>query len=225
MRVQLNRQNGNRDLPLMYILGTLHFMRCCTCLYPIHWTWQFHNCTIHGSRNNPSTLARFSTLLLRIGQQTSFQFNSWLGSTGQDNSGLKLTDNPVVDVFTIVTDHNTSNITQSAHLVQTPKTLPLINNRLQKVVLPQTKMAVSKEGTLTLGSKHPLIIPVHDNVPLASQAATITNQSRDLTPITPTTTISKPLTVQSVMHYFLFRQVSANNYFTFSRTMVYTTST
>ncbi len=42
----------------------------------------------------------------------------WLGSTGQNNSELKLMDNLVVHPFAIVTDHHISNITQSAHLVQ-----------------------------------------------------------------------------------------------------------
>ncbi len=32
-------------------------------------------------------------------------------------------DNPVIDPFAIVTDHNTSNITQSAHLDQAPKNI------------------------------------------------------------------------------------------------------
>jgi hypothetical protein len=86
-----------------------------------------------------------------------------LGSTGQDNSELKLTDNPVVDLFAIVTDHHTSNITQSAHLVQTP-----------------TNIANQKQPSMTLilGSKHPLV-SAHDSVPPASQAATSTSQGRD----------------------------------------------
>jgi hypothetical protein len=45
----------------------------------------------------------------------------WLGSTGQNNSELKLTDNSVVDPFAIVTDHHTSNM--SAHLVQKPENI------------------------------------------------------------------------------------------------------
>ena len=45
---------------------------------------------------------------------------AWLGSTGQDNYDLKLMDNPVIDLFAIVTDNHTSNITQSAQLIQTP---------------------------------------------------------------------------------------------------------
>jgi hypothetical protein len=54
-------------------------------------------------------------------------------------------------------------------------------------MLPQTKMAVSKGGTLTLGSKCSLII-ANDSVSPASQAATITSQGRELTPVT----ISEP---------------------------------
>ncbi len=60
-------------------------------------------------------------------------------------------------------------------------------------LLPQTKMAVSKGGTLTLGSKHQLITAA-DSVPPASQATTITSQGRELTPAT----ISEPLMAQSV---------------------------
>jgi hypothetical protein len=36
---------------------------------------------------------------------------AWLGSTGQDNTDVQFTDNPVIDPFAIVTDHHTSNIT------------------------------------------------------------------------------------------------------------------
>jgi hypothetical protein len=60
-------------------------------------------------------------------------------------------------------------------------------------VLPQTKMVVSEEGTLTLGSKHPLTT-VDDSVPPASQAATLTSQGRELTPATT----SEPSMAQSV---------------------------
>ncbi len=60
-------------------------------------------------------------------------------------------------------------------------------------VLPQTEMAVSEGGTLTLGSKRPLIT-ADDSVPPASQAATFTSQGRDLTHAT----ISEPLMAQSV---------------------------
>ncbi len=56
------------------------------------------------------------------------------------------------------------------------------------MVLPQTQMAVSEEGTLSLGSKRPLITAA-DSVPPVSQAATITSQGRELTPAT----ISEPL--------------------------------
>ncbi len=54
-------------------------------------------------------------------------------------------------------------------------------------------MAVSKAGTLTLGSKHPLITAA-DSVPPASQAAIHTSQGRDIT----TAEISEPLMAQSV---------------------------
>ncbi len=56
-------------------------------------------------------------------------------------------------------------------------------------------MAVSEGGTLTLGSKRPLI-SAHDSVPPASQAATSTSQGRDLTPAPAN--ISEPSTAQSV---------------------------
>jgi hypothetical protein len=54
-------------------------------------------------------------------------------------------------------------------------------------------MAVSKGGTLTFGSKCPLITAA-DNVPPASQAATLTCQGRELTPAI----ISEPSMAQSV---------------------------
>jgi hypothetical protein len=60
-------------------------------------------------------------------------------------------------------------------------------------VLPQTKMAVSEGGTLTLGSKHPLITAAY-SVPPASQAPTITSQGRELTPAI----IFKPSMAQSM---------------------------
>jgi hypothetical protein len=63
------------------------------------------------------------------------------------------------------------------------------------MVLPQTIVAVSKGGTLTLGSKRSLIT-MDDSVPPASQAATKhkTSQSRDIS----TATISELLMAQSV---------------------------
>ncbi len=118
---------------------------------------------------------------------------AWLGSTGQDNSDLKLTDNPVVDPFTIVTDHHTSN--KSAHLVQKPEKITTQKQPSTTAVLLQTEMAVSEGGTLTLGSKRPLI-SAHDSVPPASQAASSTSQGRDLTPAPGN--ISEPSTAQSV---------------------------
>ncbi len=60
-------------------------------------------------------------------------------------------------------------------------------------MLPQTETTVSDRGTLTLGSKRPLIA-MEDIVPPASQAATLTSQGRELTPAT----ISEPLIAQSV---------------------------
>jgi hypothetical protein len=54
-------------------------------------------------------------------------------------------------------------------------------------------MAISEGGTLTLGSKHPLIA-VDDSVPPISQAAFLTSQGRDLTPAT----ISEPSMAQLV---------------------------
>ncbi len=61
------------------------------------------------------------------------------------------------------------------------------------MVLPQSKMAGFEGGTLTLGSKRSLIT-TDDSVPPATQAATITNQGRELTPAT----ISKLSMAQSV---------------------------
>jgi hypothetical protein len=92
-----------------------------------------------------------------------------------------------------VTDHHTSNITKSAHLDQAPKNITYQKQPSTAEVLPKTKMAVSEGGTLTLGSKRPLIT-VDDSVPPASQAATLTSQGRELTPAT----ISEPLMAQSV---------------------------
>jgi hypothetical protein len=66
------------------------------------------------------------------------------------------------------------------------------------MVLPQTEMSVSKGGTLTLGSKRPLITAA-DSVTPASQAATIKSQGRELIPMT----ISEPLMAQSVDEFKL----------------------
>ena len=46
---------------------------------------------------------------------------TWLGSTGLDNTDLQFTDNPVVDPFAIVTDHHNSSIEKNAQLDQTSK--------------------------------------------------------------------------------------------------------
>jgi hypothetical protein len=92
-------------------------------------------------------------------------------------------DNPVIDPFAIVTDNHTSNITQSAQLIQTPTNITTQKQPSTTAVLPQTKVAVSEGGTLTLESKRPLI-SAHDSVPPASQAATLTSQVNDLIPAT-----------------------------------------
>jgi hypothetical protein len=118
---------------------------------------------------------------------------AWLGSAGQDNTDLQLMENPAVDPFAIVTDHHTSNITKNAHLDQAPKNITYQKQPSTTAVLPQTKMAISKGGTLTLWSKHQLIT-TDDSVPPASQVATLTSQGRALTPAT----ISKPSVAQSV---------------------------
>jgi hypothetical protein len=117
---------------------------------------------------------------------------AWLGSTSQDNTDLQFTDNPVIDPFAIVTDHHTSNITKNTHLDQAPY-ITYQKQLSMTAVLPQTKMAVSKGGTLTLGSKHPLIT-TDDSVCPASQATTLTCQGRELTPAT----ISEPSMAQPV---------------------------
>jgi hypothetical protein len=125
--------------------------------------------------------------------QALYLAQAWLGSNGRDNTDLQFTDNPVVDQFAIVTDHHTSNITKSTHLDQAPKSITYQKHPSTTAVLPQIKMAVSEGGTLTLGSKCPLIT-TDDSVPPASQAATSTSQGRELTPAT----ISEPLMAQSV---------------------------
>jgi hypothetical protein len=89
---------------------------------------------------------------------------AWLGSTGQDNIDLQFTDNLAIDPFAIVTDHHNSSITKNTHLDQAPNIT--YQKQLSKTaVLSQTKMAVSKGGTLTLGRKHPLITTA-DSAPL-----------------------------------------------------------
>ena len=120
---------------------------------------------------------------------------AWLGSTGLDSTDLQFTDNPVVDPFAIVTDHHNSSITKNAHLDQAPNNITYQKQPSMTMVLPQTIVAVSERGTLTLGSKHPLITAVN-SVPPASQATTKnkTSQGRD----TITVTISEPSMAQSV---------------------------
>jgi hypothetical protein len=120
-------------------------------------------------------------------------FQAWLGSTGLDNTDLQFTDNPVIDLFAIVTDHHTISIEKNAHLDQTPKNITYQKQLSTTTVLPQTIVAFSKGGTLTLGSKHPLIAAV-DSVPPALQATTHTSEGRDIT----TAEISEPSTAQSV---------------------------
>jgi hypothetical protein len=92
-----------------------------------------------------------------------------------------------------VTDHHTSNITKNTHLNHAPKNITYQKQPSTTAVLPQTKMAVSKGDTLTLGSKRPLITMTNSVSP-ASQAATLTSQGRELTPAT----ISKPSMAQPV---------------------------
>jgi hypothetical protein len=48
---------------------------------------------------------------------------AWLGSTGQDNTDIQFTDNPVIDPFAFLTDHNNSNKTKNTHLDQAPKNI------------------------------------------------------------------------------------------------------
>ncbi len=118
---------------------------------------------------------------------------AWLGSTGVDNTGaLQFTDNPVVDPFAIVTDHHSSSITKNDCLDQAPN-ITYQKQPSTTTVLPQTIVAVSEGGTMTLGSKRSLIT-TDDSVPPALQAATITSQDRDIT----TVTISEPSMAQSV---------------------------
>ncbi len=118
---------------------------------------------------------------------------AWLGSTGQYNTYLKFMDNSVVDPFAIVTDHYTSSITKNTHLDQAPKNITYKKQPSTTAVLPQTEMAVSEGGTLTLGSEHPLGTAA-DSVTPASQAATLTSQGRELLPAT----ISEPSMAQQV---------------------------
>ncbi len=117
---------------------------------------------------------------------------AWLGSTVLDNTDLQFRDNPVIDPFAIVTDHHNSRIEKNVHLDQIPKNITYQKQPSTTMVLPQTIVAVSEGGTLTLGSKHPLITAA-DSVPPASQAATNTSQGRDIT----TATISEPSMAQS----------------------------
>ncbi len=142
---------------------------------PPHWSDQLQS---------SSELARKQTINLA---------QAWLGSTGLDNTDLQFTDNPVVDPFAIVTDHHNSIIEKNAHLYQTPTNITYQKQPSTTTVLPQTIVAVYEGGTLTLGSKRPLIT-MADSVPPASQAATHTSQGRDITPAK----ISEPLMAQSV---------------------------
>jgi hypothetical protein len=79
-------------------------------------------------------------------------------------------DNPFIDPFAIVTDHHVSSITNNGHLDQAPN-ITYQKQPSTTLVLPQTIVAVSEGGTLTLGSKCSLIT-AGDSVPPASQAAT-----------------------------------------------------
>jgi hypothetical protein len=137
---------------------TIPFMEAGTI--PPHWSDLVHSF---------SKLAR---------KQASDTAQAWLDSTGQDNTDLQFMDNPVIDPFSIVTDHHTSNITKSIHIDEAPKNISYQKQPSTTVVLPQTEMAVAEGGSLTLGSKPPLIT-VDDSVPPASQATTLTSQGRD----------------------------------------------
>ncbi len=176
-------KNGNRDQTFVYILDTPFHAGSVALVYnpstghvspqyhvifdddftmvpyiepgmiPPHWSDLVHSSSELASKH-----------ALNLAQ-------AWLGSTGQDNTKLQSTDNPVVDPFAIMTDHHTSNITKNTHLDQAPN-ITYQEQPSTTAVLPQTKMAVSKGGTLTLGSKHPLITAA-DSIPPASQAATL----------------------------------------------------
>jgi hypothetical protein len=129
-----------------------------------------------------------------MASKQAFQLaQAWLGSTGLNNADLQFTDNHVIDPFAIVTDHHNSSIEKNAHLDQAPKNITYQKQPSTTTVLPQTMVAVCEGGTLTLGSKRPLITAA-DSVLPASQAATITSQGRDIT----TAKISEPLMAQSV---------------------------
>ncbi len=102
-----------------------------------------------------SDLVHSSSKLAR--KQALDTAQAWLASTVQDNTDLQFMDNPVIDPFSIVTDHHTSNITKSIHIDKAPKNISYQKQPSTTAVLPQTEMAVSKKGTLTLESKSPLI--------------------------------------------------------------------
>jgi hypothetical protein len=67
----------------------------------------------------------------------------------------------------------------NTHQNQTPENITYQKQPSTTAVLPQTKMAVSEGGTLTLGSKHPLITAA-DCGPPASQAATSTKSKAEI---------------------------------------------
>jgi hypothetical protein len=67
---------------------------------------------------------------------------TWLGSTGQDNTDLQFTDNPVLDPFAIVTDDHTSNIAKNTHLDQAPK-----NITYQKTTVYDSGVATIQNGS------------------------------------------------------------------------------
>jgi hypothetical protein len=70
-----------------------------------------------------------------------------LGSTGQDNTDLQFTDNPVVDTFAIMTDHHNSNITKSTHLNQAPKHNTSQNNHQRQRCCNKPKLEFPREIT------------------------------------------------------------------------------
>jgi hypothetical protein len=138
-----------------------------------------------------SDLLQFS---LELASKQAFNLaQAWLGLIGLDNTDLQFMDNPVIDPFAIMTDHHNCSIEKNAHLDQTSKNITYQKQPSTTTLLPQTIVTVSEGGTLTLGSKHPLIT-MADSVPPASQAATQTCQGRDIT----TAEISELLMAQSV---------------------------
>jgi hypothetical protein len=87
-----------------------------------------------------SDLVHSSSELVR--KHASNLAQAWLGSTGQDNTNLKFTDDSVLDPLAIVTDHNTSSIAKNTHLDQAPENITYQKQPSTTAVLPQTKMGL-----------------------------------------------------------------------------------